>query len=119
MKNTPQSLRELAGAFDLAADTLNTALLDYLITDLRAFATHLETECKDAAQWQVIDTAPDGHVIAAHFNGKLWWVFAAKKGKGVLCQLWYSLNGQAIGKPTHWMPLPPAPAAMQAEGETK
>jgi hypothetical protein len=59
-------------------------------------------------EWQPIETAPKDQteiiVLCGAKDIRLGWFFAPSS----LTQNWLDQNGKRI-KPTHWMPLPPAP----------
>lgn len=68
--------------------------------------------------WQPIETAPrDGSDII------LWlpWVACARTGRWTMHKLWsvdFGATRMIVrGEPTHWMPLPPAPAEQAPTGE--
>lgn len=67
----------------------------------------IEANC--VPQWQPIETAPNKEaVLAARFDGGMFcWATDAKKSN---VGFWSTLNGRAVNTPTHWMPLPSAPA---------
>lgn len=57
--------------------------------------------------WQPIETAPtNGTPILIFVHGE------------VAIATWYSGKYQGVGQPTHWMPLPPAPATDLKGGPT-
>lgn len=58
------------------------------------------------SEWKPIESAPNKCIVANISNGKLWWASAAQRGKGVLRLLWYTLAGNSLGTPTHYIELP-------------
>lgn len=98
---------------DELADACNPSAIKELLDRLEA--------AENAVQWQPIETAPkDGTRLL------LWWGSEVHIGRCVVAGMsrdggdwWRSESHQvfkvAEGRPTHWMPLPAAPAAMEGE----
>lgn len=72
----------------------------------------------NAENWRPIATAPDTLILVANIqlpveaNGYklvILWAQAAKRGDGVLRELFYTPTEKAVTGPTHWAYLPPLP----------
>lgn len=82
----------------------------------KALTQPTSTEALDVyvAEWQPIETAPNGEaVLLARIDGDyLHWATDAKKSR---IGFWSTLNGRSVNEPTHWMPLP-TPPKLSMEG---
>jgi hypothetical protein len=73
---------------------------------------------EDAAGWQPIETAPkDGTSVLLYTASGLiegYWSFGEWEQCAIYCT-YDGAGGPAFGcKPTHWMPLPASPAAIES-----
>lgn len=70
------------------------------------------------ANWQPLKTAPVGPtvLVANAETGHVWPAYGYWRGR-IPFPFWCSLDPEGMGvcKPTHWMPLPEAPAHVQQE----
>lgn len=84
----------------------------HAVIDSRSALTTLLSELdavKAREGWQPIEDAPDGiTVLVANIssNGQVNWVRDGIRGKGVMRLTWYTLNGNHIPTPTHFIDLP-------------
>ena len=64
-------------------------------------------------EWQPIDTAPleDGKHVLLFGNGETFELCTFIGSWDVYDRKWYPFDGVYHVQPTHWMPLPPPPAA--------
>lgn len=109
------------GGYLGAFDTLEAAMAAAQAHHEAAILSALEPQAVDDAMvWQPIETAPkDGTVVLAvtveaqNPKARLAWF----EGEGWV-RIWKSENfvidGPLRWRPTHWMPLPASPAALQA-----
>lgn len=67
-------------------------------------------EAERANGWQTIETAPkDGTWVLVHRHG---WYLPEVAQRSIYAPVWQTLNHGVA--PTHWMPLPAPPAALDA-----
>jgi hypothetical protein len=66
----------------------------------------------EALEWQPIETAPkDGTIVLLVIDHGKW---GEKVWTGLWDDGWMVIYGKARNAPTHWMPLPAPPAAIDA-----
>jgi hypothetical protein len=60
--------------------------------------------------WQPIDTAPKGEVVLVYYGFRLWVAYQTDNEPPMINTWRRPEDGTQLGWPTHWMPLPDAPA---------